>query len=177
MEPQEMMMTAVPHKMGKRRSTRRHAGNEDVTGLMMIVVLFVLIMMSLALLPIVPWGALSVAIFTGGFLVGMGHRMIHHTGDRWHPIISKQSPVEDVVEPTMVIPSAEMAEEDRLAPRRHVRPTWSHKALLATWAVIAVLWLRNQRDRYDMEAFASEEGRVSIPQLPGTGMGSPGLRL
>lgn len=178
-------MTAVPstHKMGRRRKDRRHAGTEDVLGLLLAMAFLMLIVVSLALLPFLPWGALSTLVCTGVVSVVIGRRMTHHTGDRhWTEISSPSNSLrepEDVVEPTLIITSPQTGETLRLAKPRHAGPSLRQKLSWGFWAVLALIWLRNLRDRYDTEAVDSsrEEGPVSISELPGAGMGSPGVRL
>jgi len=141
-----MTTATTTYGPGRRRKNRRHAGQEDVMGLALVLALLVLIVFSLALLPFLPWGALVTLVSTGIVAVVMGRRMAHHTGDRWRPVAEVARPVEDVVEPTRVLSPAGEVEDVPVQPHRHRKLTRNQWKLLG-WGVIAVLWLRNVRDR------------------------------
>lgn len=150
------MTTAAPHPMGHRRKNHRHAGDEDVFGLMLVMTFLVLILMSLVLLPFFPWGALSTVVCTGVVSVVIGRRMTHHRGDRWRVVSPPTTPepiedVQDVVEPTHVWSYApEDVPETPVVHHRH-RLSTSQKWKLAGWGVLIVLWLRNVRDRQELD--------------------------
>lgn len=151
------MNTAPAHKTGRRRKNRRHAGQEDFTGLALIMTFLVLILASLVLLPFLPWGALVTLVSTGVISVVMGRRLAHHPGDHWRSVSVPAEPVtiegvrDDVVEPTHIL-SPEGVEVLESHPRvvhhhhHHHRKLTPAQWKMAGWVVIGILWLRNTRD-------------------------------